>query len=424
MTIERLYQLFIASKGISTDTRKIKKNTLFFALKGSNFNGNTFAEKALELGASHAIVDEAKQQSEDSIILVDNVLACLQALATYHRQQLGIPILALTGSNGKTTTKDLIASVLSQKFKVNATLGNLNNHIGVPLTLLAMNQDTEFGVVEMGANHLEEIAFLCSIAMPDFGYITNFGKAHLEGFGSLEGVIKAKSELYAHLVERKKLIFYNADDAIQKEKAKQHQNYSFSQNKQSDTCISLLSADPLVQVQYKNQSIQSNLLGDYNFSNIAAAIAIGDYFKLSATQIKNAIEAYVPSNNRSQLIKKKTNTIILDAYNANPSSMKVALSNFSKLKKDYKIAILGDMFELGDASSKEHQEMVCYAATLDIDMIYFIGEHFMQTQIAATNILKYPKFEAFSAVFNMQNNCTYLIKGSRGMALERTLDLL
>lgn len=424
MTLEKLYTLFKASAGISTDTRKIEKNTLFFALKGNNFNGNEFAEKALQLGAAYAIIDEEAFKSSDRTILVDNVLDTLQKLATHHRLQLGVPILALTGSNGKTTTKELIAAVLSKKFKVTATAGNLNNHIGVPLTLLSMNGETEFGVVEMGANHIKEIGSLCKIALPDYGYITNFGKAHIEGFGSVEGVIQGKTELYEHLKENNKLIFYNADDSIQKEKTGAHTSYSFGQKDSAQSTIKLKDANPLVTAIHNKQEIKSRLIGSYNFGNIAASVAIGDYFKVSPNDIKDAIEGYAPSNNRSQLIEKGSNKIILDAYNANPTSMKAALNNFSELNDPNKIAILGDMFELGTTSAKEHQEIAEYINTLNIGTVFLVGSNFNQVKIRSSKVIAYKSFEDFKSDFTGPENTTLLIKGSRGMALERTLQLL
>ena len=344
MKIEQLHSLFLECGSVSTDTRKIKNNDMFFALKGENFNGNTYAKKALEAGARYSIIDEVEYKTSDKTILVDNVLETLQALATFHRLYLKIPILALTGSNGKTTTKELINSVLTQNFKTTATVGNLNNHIGVPLTLLSMNQNTEIGIVEMGANHQKEIEFLCNIAKPDFGYITNFGKAHLEGFGSVEGVIKGKSEMYDFLIANNKTIFVNSNDSIQVDKTESATRFTFGNNN-SDANIRFKDAQPFVISLFKAEEIKSQLIGDYNFNNIAAAIAIGQYFKVAITDIKKAIEGYTPTNNRSQIIEKDSNKIILDAYNANPTSMHAALLNFEK-QKGNKIAVLGDMFEL------------------------------------------------------------------------------
>ena len=306
MNIKSLYKLFLECTSVCTDTRKLKENDLFFALKGENFNGNKFAKKALEHGAKYAIIDE-KEYNGKNTIFVKDVLKTLQDLATYHRQQLNIPIIALTGSNGKTTTKELINVVLSKKFNTTATVGNLNNHIGVPLTLLSMTNKTEIGIVEMGANHMNEIDLLCNITLPDYGYITNFGKAHLEGFGSIEGVIKAKSELYEFLKKTDKTIFINEDDPVQIEKTKNCITFSFSENKESSNVnIKLIEANPFVKLKYNTIEIQSSLIGSYNFKNISAAIAIGRYFKVSDKDILNAIEKYSPTNNRSQIIHKNS----------------------------------------------------------------------------------------------------------------------
>ncbi|MDJ0646496.1 MAG: UDP-N-acetylmuramoyl-tripeptide--D-alanyl-D-alanine ligase [Flavobacteriaceae bacterium] len=422
MNLLDLYNLYIQSYLVSTDTRKITKDSIFFALKGANFNGNAFAEEALEKGASYAVIDEAAYQTNDQIILVDNALETLQQLARHHRRQLGIPIISLTGSNGKTTTKELINAVLSKKFHTTATLGNLNNHIGVPLTLLAMHTETEFGIVEMGANHLKEIELLCSIAEPDYGYITNFGKAHLEGFGSLEGVVQGKTELYRHLKANDKLVFVNANDARQLEESKGMQRITFGE-RDSDIQIQFIEADPFVKLQYKDIQITSQLIGSYNFNNIAAAITIGTYFKIEDALIKNAIENYIPSNNRSQVIQKGKNTIILDAYNANPTSMQAALEHFSGLTDSPKIAILGDMFELGADASEEHQKIADLATGFHLDKVYLLGENFHK--VSNEKVGRFKSFEDFKEYFSGRTpeDATLLIKASRGMALERILDL-
>lgn len=415
MEISKIHKLFLNSSGITTDTRSIENKSIFFALKGENFNGNKFASEALQKGASFVIIDEKEFKIDERTLLVENVLETLQALANFHRYFLNIPIISLTGSNGKTTTKELINAVLSKKFNTTATLGNLNNHIGVPLTLLSMDKNTEIGIVEMGANHQKEIEFLCNIAQPDFGYITNFGKAHLEGFGGIEGVIKGKSELYDYLRSNSKKVFVNEKDDLQKEKSKGIDKITLTSN------IEFLSADPFVQLQYGNTIIHSNLIGAYNATNIIAAVTIGEYFKISNAEIVSAIENYTPTNNRSQIIEKENFQIILDAYNANPSSMKVALENFHLLKKENKTVILGDMFELGDSSLVEHQNIVDLAESLNFEKIIIVGEHFYKTK--ASKSLKYKDFEAFKTSFRPIPNSNLLIKGSRGMALERTLDL-
>ena len=417
MGIKEIYALYSKYYLVDTDTRNIREHALFFALKGEKFNGNKFAHTALEQGAAFAIIDEIEFKTSDKTIVVDNVLETLQQLAYYHRLQLKTPIIALTGSNGKTTTKELINTVLSEKYITTATLGNLNNHIGVPLTLLSMTPNTDIGIVEMGANHQKEIEFLCGIATPDFGYITNFGKAHLEGFGGIEGVVKGKSELYAFLQEHHKTAFINPKDPIQVEKTLELTTICFPEY------LKFLGADPFVKIASKDGEIESNLIGAYNYTNILAAITIGIHFKLKATEIKKAIENYIPTNNRSQIIKKESNHIILDAYNANPSSMEVALENFSQLKKASKVVILGDMFELGDDSALEHQAIVNLADSMTFSQTLYVGEHFYK---ATTKNKKIRNFEALKAyiIANPLAQQSILIKGSRGMQLERILAII
>lgn len=427
MRIEEIYQCFLQCESISTDTRKINPNSLFIALKGENFNANTFAEEALQKGALFAIIDEKKYfTDENKMILVDDALKKLQELSNYHRKQLGLPIIALTGSNGKTTTKELINVVLAKKYNTKATIGNLNNHIGVPLTLLSFDENTDIGIVEMGANHQKEIEQLCIIAEPDFGYITNFGKAHLEGFGGIDGIIKGKSEMYNYLISEKKTIFANIDDPIQNNKTTNHKRYCFSYDSDlpADVKINSIEANPFVKVEIDETSIQSNLIGLYNASNINAAITIGKYFNVSINDIKEAIENYTPTNNRSQLIKKNSNQIILDAYNANPSSMAAAITNLKQLS-GHKTAIIGDMFELGNESTTEHKKIIESILNNSEISFHFIGKDFWNSKIEKAHIKYYPSFEDFQIKFsnNITEN-TILIKGSRGMALERVLDLL
>jgi UDP-N-acetylmuramoyl-tripeptide--D-alanyl-D-alanine ligase len=427
MDIKYIHSLFLKCKSVSIDTRKIGANSFFVAIKGDNFDANTFAAEALEKGASYVIIDNKDYYIDERTVLVDNSLGALQELAKYHRNHLKLPIVALTGSNGKTTTKELINAVLSKKFITKATIGNLNNHIGVPLTLLSFNEQTEMGIVEMGANHQKEIEFLCDIARPDYGYITNFGKAHLEGFGGVEGVIKGKSEMYDYLSNNDKLAFVNLEDSIQVEKTATMKRYSFGINKDaSNVNISSIEANPLVSVSYSGNVISTHLIGLYNANNVNAAIAIGTYFGVEEGDIKQALEGYVPENNRSQLMARGTNEIILDAYNANPSSMKVAIENFILLDKKNKIVFLGDMFELGEESLLEHKGVVDLLLEQKDVSCYFIGKDFYRNKTNQSNFFFFESFDAFSeCIKNKQfDNNMILIKGSRGMALERTLDFI
>lgn len=426
MNIETLHQHFLKSSGISTDSRNILKNSLFFALKGDNFNGNLFAQEALDKGAYKVIVDEKQNhKSSGETVLVDSVLFTLQQLAHFHREYLGLTILALTGSNGKTTTKELIYAVLSKKYITQATKGNLNNHIGVPLTLLSIAEDTEIGVVEMGANHPQEIEILSNIAQPNFGYITNFGKAHLEGFLNLEGVVKAKTELYRFLQTNRGTVFVNAEDLKQVDTSKNLKRISFGKQ-DADYNIELVQSEEALEVRFKGVNIKTHLVGAYNFANISAAITIGAYFGIETILIKEALEGYIPSNNRSQLIHKGSNQILMDAYNANPTSMLAALENFQQSKGENKILFLGDMFELGQDAHKEHQNIVDYIEDNNIGKTFLIGENFFRTISTSDKILKFANFEKAKEAIenNLPKDSYILIKASRGMALERILDII
>ena len=427
MTIQHIHDLFLKSPKISIDTRKIEPNSFFVAIKGERFDANTFAQEALNKGASYVIIDNKDYYIDERTIVVKDSLTALQQLATFHRQYLKLPIIALTGSNGKTTTKELINVVLSKKFRTKATVGNLNNHIGVPLTLLSFSKETEIGIVEMGANHQKEIEFLCEIAQPDYGFITNFGKAHLEGFGGVAGVIKGKSEMYAYLKPNQKMAFVNGDDAIQNDKTADFKRYTFSRNAtQTDVHIDDVTANPFVKIKALGVEINSHLIGLYNANNISAAITIGHYFGVSPIDIKQAIEGYVPENNRSQLMTKGSNEIILDAYNANPSSMKVALENFIQLQNKNKVAIIGDMYELGEESLSEHKAIVAFLNQNSNFECHFIGKDFFTNAAVNTHLHFYKTFEDFATYLSSHtfHNATLLIKGSRGMALERVLDHL
>ena len=427
MNIQEIHNLFLKCKSLSIDTRKIEKDSIFFAIKGENFDANTFAEQALGLGALFVVIDNESYFVDERTILVQNSLETLQELAKFHRSYLKLPIIALTGSNGKTTTKELINVVLSKKYRTKATVGNLNNHIGVPLTLLSFNTETEIGIVEMGANHKKEIEFLCEIAQPDYGYITNFGKAHLEGFGGVEGVIEGKSEMYQYLAKNNKLAFVNLEDPIQIEKSTGIKSFTFGlKNDNADVKIENITANPFVVIDYENFTVGSHLIGLYNSNNINAAVSIGRYFKVSNEAVKEAIENYIPENNRSQLLKKASNQIILDAYNANPSSMAVAIANFLQLDGQNKAMILGDMFELGKESQQEHKIIVESLLNQNRSVCYLIGKAFYENKIASENIHFFETFEDFAnhlKTIHFVDN-TILIKGSRGMALERTLEYI
>ena len=416
MNIEALYQIYSSNYLVTTDTRTIKKDAIFFSLQGDHFNGNKFAATAIKKGAKYAVIDDANYQIEGKTIVVDNVLETLQELANYHRHQLKIPIIGITGSNGKTTTKELIHAVLATQFKTKATKGNLNNHIGVPLTLLSFTNKTEIGIVEMGANHQKEIEFLSSICEPDVGYITNFGKAHLGGFGGIEGVIKGKSELYTYLKNNNKIAFIDDNDTRQLELTKTIESISLN------SAVTISSKQPLLSLNYSNEIINTQLIGAYNLNNLKAAISIGEYYKVSKKNIITGIRNYKPTNNRSQVVKKKSNTIIMDAYNANPSSTRLALENFNEINHDHKIVILGDMFELGDASEKEHQNIVDLCDTLNLNRSIFVGKHYSKTSAV----------EKYLTVASLKESITttpleksyILIKGSRGMSLEQLLECI
>jgi UDP-N-acetylmuramoyl-tripeptide--D-alanyl-D-alanine ligase len=427
MDIQYIHNLFLKCSSVSIDTRKIESNCLFVAIKGDNFDANTFAKEALDKGASYVVIDNKEYYIDERTLLVEDSLSALQELAKFHRAYLKLPIIALTGSNGKTTTKELINVVLSKKFNTKATVGNLNNHIGVPLTLLSFSKQTEIGIVEMGANHQKEIEFLCEIAQPDYGYVTNFGKAHLEGFGGVEGVIQGKSEMYRYLSKNDKVAFVNLEDPIQVEKTATIKSFSFGVNKiNANINISNVEANPFVVITYAQSIISTHLIGLYNANNINAAIAIGSYFGVEDNAVKEALESYIPENNRSQLISRGTNEIILDAYNANPSSMKVAIENFILLDKKNKVAFLGDMFELGTESLNEHKGIVDLLTNQNDIICYFIGKDFYQNRTAKSNFFFFENFEVFSGFIKNEKieNNMILIKGSRGMALERTLEFI
>jgi len=430
MSIIELYEIFTKHPKISTDSRRIEKDSLFFALKGENFNGNTYATIALENGAAYSIVDEAAWQLDDRYILVEDVLTTLQQLATYHRLQLDIPIIAITGTNGKTTTKELVTAVLSKNFRVDCTKGNLNNHIGVPLTLLSMNASTQIGIVEMGANHPGEITALCEIALPNLGLITNVGMAHLEGFGSFEGVKQTKAELYRFVEETGGKIFLNTANSHLKEMARTVDRISYKTISEGEGIEGeLIQSSPFMVFQVKFPKgwlyIKTNLAGGYNLENALAAVCIGNYFGVSPFEIVEAIETYKPSNNRSQFVKTAYNQLLMDAYNANPTSMNAALENFTAFDAPLKGVILGDMLELGEASHEEHQKIADKLAGMNLDMVLLLGKEFAKCQAPSNFLL----FDNNSLLINYIESLNpkgylFLIKGSRGMKLETVADKL
>jgi UDP-N-acetylmuramoyl-tripeptide--D-alanyl-D-alanine ligase len=430
MTIRELYEIFKKHPKISTDSRLIEKDCLFFALKGDNFNGNEFATRALKDGAAYSIIDEKSYQTDDRCLLVDNVLSALQELSKYHREQLGIPILGITGTNGKTTTKELVAAVLSRKFKLAYTKGNLNNHIGVPLTLLSMNSLTQFGVVEMGANHPGEIDQLCHIALPDFGLITNVGKAHLEGFGSFEGVKATKAELYRFIEKSGGRIFINSANEDLAEMAGNVSKVFYKTGKIGEGLEGeLLQSSSFMAFQVKFPKgwlyFKTHLIGDYNFENALAAVCIGNYFGVEPLEIQNAIEEYQPSNNRSQFITTERNKLLMDAYNANPTSMRAALMSFSKINSASKGVILGDMFELGKTSLEEHQKIVDLVESLKFSVVLLTGEQFSKCK-SPDNFLVFENNSLLVKYIedSQPSGFFFLIKGSRGMKLETVIGKL
>lgn len=427
MRIEDLYKIWKESSGISTDSRTDNTGKLFFALSGDNFNGNKFASMAIEKGAKVAIIDDESYCQNEKFIVVENTLKALQQLAHHHRKLTNPKVLGITGSNGKTTTKELISTVLKSEKKIIATKGNFNNHIGVPLTLLQIKQDTEIAVVEMGANHPGEIAELCKIAEPNYGLITNIGKAHLEGFGNLEGVIKTKNELYESIKKNGGLVLVNSDDELLLKLASKIDSFKYG-TKQADIKYDISSSNPFIKINWsfkeEENAVKSNLYGSYNAINIAAAIACGKFFGISSLAINNAIENYIPANNRSQLIKTERNDIILDAYNANPVSMENAVKSFKDYNAKNPVLILGDMFELGEESLKEHNSIIKLVGKLGFENVIFTGNEFYENKNdnyiflrTTENLIDYLKS-------NPLNLKTILIKGSRGMKLESVLDLL
>ncbi len=435
-TIPQLYSIFKEHPVVSTDTRQLPKGCIFFALKGDNFDGNKFAAQALESGAAYAVIDDPNYHTNKSCLLVPNVLEALQQLANHHRRQFDITVIGIGGSNGKTTTKELVSSVLSAHYPCHFTKGNLNNHIGVPLTLLSMPRGTEVAIIEMGTNQPGDIAELCRIAQPTHGLLTNIGKEHLEGFGSLAGVKKAEAELFDYLAKNHGCAFVNLSEkylSAMSKKVPMRVGYSRMEEFRPEPGVievQMLSDMPFVRAAFLSDDgprieVATKLFGNHNFQNVMTAIALGIYFKVPAEKIKEALENYTPSNNRSQLIQRDGATILLDAYNANPSSMRPALQSLCGMPASRRIAILGDMLELGDTSLKEHGDLLRYAARLKIDQIVLVGKEFGKTSFSKSGALHFADNQAAKNWFDTQDleGTVILIKGSRGIRLEKVLGI-
>ena len=418
MDIKEIYKLFKHHPTICTDSRRNTKGSIFFSLKGESFNGNKYALKAIQNGCSYAVVDEEKYNVHQNTILVHNALKTLQKLATYHRNQLNIPLIGITGTNGKTTSKELINAVLSSQLNCYATKGNLNNHIGVPLSVLEINKEHKIAIIEMGANHQKEIEFLCNIAQPNYGIITNIGSAHLEGFGGIQGVIDAKKELYDFINSSEGHLFVNSDDELLLSLSSGTMQTTYGET--GDITAIITETTPLISIKYNNKIINSHLIGEFQFSNILLAICIGNYFNISNHNIKKSIENYIPKNNRSQIVKTKKNTLILDAYNANPSSMKAMLNSFANQKYKNKLCILGDMLELGEVSKEAHQEIIKLTNKLKLDCL-FIGDIFHNlTENSFKNKSELVKYIQENNIHNK----IILLKGSRRISLEELISIL
>ena len=419
MNISKLYNIFKEYPSISTDSRNIKKDSIFFALKGENFNGNKFAEEALKSGCKYAVIDEKEYEINENYILVNNALKTLQQLASFHRDNINIPIIAITGTNGKTTSKELITSCLSSELETAYTKGNYNNHIGVPLTLLEINKKHEIGIIEMGANHKNEINFLCEIAKPNYGIITNIGKAHLEGFKNFEGVKSTKKELYDFIKKNNGIIFINNDDKTLNEISKNIKSITYGKN--GDIIGEEVTSSVYTEVLFNKIKINSNLIGSYQFYNIMLAIAVAQHFSIKEKNIIKSLESYYPKNNRSQVVQRESNLIILDAYNANPSSMNEMINSFYKIKKEGKVCILGDMGELGIFSKDEHEEIIKLNKKLNLKTFY-IGSEFKKLT-KKNSFIDFQEFKNYLKDFPITNS-TILIKGSRSQKLENIVELL
>lgn len=424
--IENIYQHYTKRHLISTDSRSIEKDCVFVAIKGERFDGNDFAYKVASDGiAACVIADRNDLPHHERLFIVDDSISTLQQLAKLHRERINIPVIGITGTNGKTTTKELTAAVLSKKYNIIYTQGNYNNHIGVPLTLLQMRPDTEMAVVEMGANHINEIAQLCSIAQPDFGLITNIGKAHIEGFGSFEGVVKTKNELYEHIRNNGGKIFVNNDNTLLRELSKDLTCFSYGKDNNADIKAEVVSFNPYLTIRWNDNEIKTNLIGEYNFENVLAAISIGTYFNVDKTQIIKAIEDYYPTNNRSQYIKTDKNEIVMDAYNANPVSMSNAIRNFRRISSNNALLILGDMKELGKDSENEHSIIISLVKELGFNKVFLVGEELLKADIDKS-FSHFSDVEELISYINTHEvkNHKILVKGSNSIHLEKLKNIL
>ena len=425
-TIKKIYELYKKAYCITTDSRTISKDCVFVALKGEHFDGNDFALKVAEEGvAACVIADRQDLPKHDRLFIVDDSLKCLQELALYHRETLGTPIIGITGTNGKTTTKELVSAVLAKKYNIIFTQGNFNNHLGVPLTLLRIKPETELAVVEMGANHPGEIKQLTDIGKPNYGIITNIGRAHLEGFGGFNGVVRTKNEMYQHIAKHKGMLFVNHDNTLLMDLSKDIKKLTYGTSDRANVKGRIISANPYLSVEWNNQKIDTQLVGDYNFENVMAAICVGQFFRVPARDIVEALSSYCPTNNRSQVIETGKNRVVMDAYNANPTSMSFSIKNFRNICKDDNLLILGDMRELGNESQQEHNTIIKLLKELDFKNVYLVGHEFSQCS----------KSSGFIAFENVEELAQYLenhpvsgkdilVKGSNGIHLNKLIDSL
>lgn len=425
-TIEKIYELYKTSYTVTTDSRNVSKGCVFVALKGEHFDGNDFAVRAAEEGVAACVIADRQDLLEhERLFVVDDSLETLQELAAYHRKKMGLPIIGITGTNGKTTTKELVSAVLAKKFNVVFTQGNFNNHLGVPLTLLKIKPETEIAVVEMGANHPGEIKQLANIVKPDFGIITNIGKAHLEGFGGFGGVIRTKNEMYQHIAEHNGMLFVNNDNELLTDLSRNINKVTYGASDNANIKGKMLSANPYLSIEWNGYNIDTQLVGDYNFENVMAAVCVGTYFKVEANDIVDALSGYSPTNNRSQVIETLKNRVVMDAYNANPTSMDHSIRNFKNICKNDNLLIIGDMRELGEESDKEHEAILNLLNELGFENVMLVGPEF--SKIARNS--GYKTFENVEDAAHFIENHTVegkdvLVKGSNGIHLNKIIEFL